>query len=115
MRVAAHSPHHVGKEWAERYKGKFDMGYEAIRETILARQKEMGIVPPDTELPAINPIGTAETRTGPDGKPFPQMDYTKPWDSLPEDEQRLFCRMAEVYAGFLTHADHHIGQMLDYR
>jgi arylsulfatase A-like enzyme len=111
---AAHSPHHVPKEWADGYKGKFDMGYEAIRETILARQKDMGIVPPDTELPAINPIGTAETRTGPEGKPFPQMDYTKPWDSLSEDEQRLFCRMAEVYAGFLTHADHHIGRLIDY-
>jgi arylsulfatase A-like enzyme len=111
---AAHSPHHVPKEWADRYKGKFDMGYEAIREQILARQKELGIVPADTELPAINPIGAPETRTGPEGKPFPQMDYTKPWDSLSGDEKRLFCRMAEVYAGFLSHADHHIGRLIDY-
>jgi arylsulfatase A-like enzyme len=111
---AAHSPHHVAREWADRYKGKFDMGYEAIREQTLARQQELGIVPAGTELPPVNPIGTPETRTGPGGKPFPPMDYTKPWDSLSDEEKRLFCRMAEVYAGFLTHADHHIGRLLDY-
>jgi arylsulfatase len=90
------------------------MGYEAIREQTLARQKEMGIVPADTELPPLNPIGTPQTRTGPDGQPFPAVDYTKPWDSLSADEKRLFARMAEVYAGFLAHADHHIGRLLDY-
>jgi arylsulfatase A-like enzyme len=111
---AAHSPHHAPKEWIERYAGKFDMGYEAIRAQTLARQKEMGIVPPDTDLPPVNPIGTPETRTGPDGQPFPIMDVTKPWDSLFEEEKQLFRRMAEVYAGFLGHADHHIGRLLDY-
>ena len=85
-----------------------------MREQTLARQKEMGIVPPETELPPINPIGTTETRTGPDGKPFPALDVTKPWDSLSDAEKRLFSRMAEVYAGFLAHADHHIGRLLDY-
>jgi arylsulfatase len=111
---AAHAPHHAPKEWADRYKGKFDMGYEAMREQTLARQKKLGIVPADTELPPINPIGTAETRTGPDGIPFPAMDETRPWQSLSDDEQRLFGRMAEVYAGFLSHADHQIGRLLDY-
>jgi arylsulfatase A-like enzyme len=111
---AAHAPHHAPREWIERYAGKFDMGYEAIREQTLARQKEMGIVPPGTELPPLNPIGTQQTRTGPDGQPFPAVDYTKPWDSLSGDERRLFARMAEVYAGFLSHADHHIGRLLDY-
>jgi len=111
---AAHAPHQVGKEWADRFKGKFDMGYEAMREQTLARQKQLGIVPAETELPPINPIGTAETRTGPDGRPFPPVDYTKPWDSLRDGEKRLFARMAEVYAGFLAHADHHIGRLLDY-
>ena len=77
------------------------MGYEAMREETLARQKELGIVPNDTELPPINPIGTPETRTGPDGKPFPPLDVTRPWDSLSDDEKELFSRMAEVYAGFL--------------
>ena len=71
-------------------------------------------MPADTELPPLNPIGTPETRTGPDGLPFPALDYTRPWDSLNADEKRLFARMAEVYAGFLAHADHHIGRLLDY-
>jgi arylsulfatase A-like enzyme len=111
---ACHAPHHAPKEWIDRFKGRFDVGYEAIRETILARQKELGIVPSNTELPPINPIGTPETRHGPDGQPFPPLDYTRPWGSLNPDEKRLFARMAEVYAGFLAHADHHIGRLLDY-
>jgi arylsulfatase A-like enzyme len=111
---AAHAPHHVPKEWADRYKGKFDVGYEEIREQILARQKEMGIVPSTTELPPVNPIGTPENRSGADGQAFPPLDYTKPWDTLSDDERRLFARMAEVYAGFLTHADAQIGRLLDH-
>jgi arylsulfatase len=111
---ACHAPHHVPRDWIEKFRGQFDMGYEAMREQTLARQKEMGIVPPDTELPPVNPIGTPETRSGPDGQPFPELDFTRAWDSLNEDERRLFARMAEVYAGFLAHADHHIGLLLDY-
>jgi arylsulfatase A-like enzyme len=111
---ACHAPHHAPKEWIERYRGRFDLGYEALREQTLARQKQLGIVPPDTELPPVNPIGTPEDRTGPEGKPFPPLDVTRPWASLSEDERQLFCRMAEVYAGFLSHADHHIGRLLDY-
>ena len=111
---ACHAPHHAPKEWIEKYKGRFDMGYEAMREQTLARQKNLGIVPPDTELPPINPIGTPETRTGPDGKPFPMMDVTRPWDSLSDEEKQLFCRMAEVYAGFLAHADDQLGRLLGF-
>jgi arylsulfatase A-like enzyme len=111
---ACHAPHHAPRDWIDRFQGRFDMGYEAIREQTLARQKELGIVPADTELPPVNPIGTPQTRTGPDGKPFPVMDYTKPWDSLSAEEKRLFSRMAEVYAGFLAHTDYHIGRLLDY-
>jgi arylsulfatase len=111
---ACHAPHHAPTEWIERYRGRFDQGYEALREQTLARQKELGIVPPDTELPPVNPIGTPDDRTGPDGKPFPQLDFTRPWGSLSAEEQRLFSRMAEVYAGFLSHADHHIGRLLKY-
>jgi arylsulfatase A-like enzyme len=111
---ACHAPHHAPKEWIDKYKGRFDMGYEAMREQTLARQKELGIVPADTALPPINPIGTTETRTGPDGKPFPPLDVTRPWDSLSDDEKRLFSRMAEVYAGFLAHADAEIGRLLGF-
>ena len=110
---ACHAPHHAPKEWIEKFKGRFDMGYEAIREQTLANQRKLGIVPADTELPPLNPIGD-ETRTGPEGKPFPMLDVTRPWDSLNDEEKRLFARMAEVYAGFLAHADHHIGRLLDY-
>jgi arylsulfatase A-like enzyme len=111
---ACHAPHQAPREWIDKYRGRFDMGYEAIRAQTLARQKEMGLVPQDTELPPINPIGTPQTRKGPDGQPFPEVDYTRPWDSLSDDEKRLFARMAEVYAGFLSHTDYHIGRLLDY-
>jgi arylsulfatase len=111
---ACHAPHQVPKEWIERYKGRFDMGYEAIREQTLERQKKLGIVPEGTELPPVNPIGTPETRKGPDGQPFPAVDTTRPWGSLSDDERQLFCRMAEVYAGFLAHADDQIGRLLAY-
>ncbi len=111
---ACHAPHHAPKEWADRFKGRFDMGYEALREQTLARQKEMGIVPRDTDLPPLNPIGTPDTRSGPDDQPFPALDFTRPWDSLSDEEKRLFSRMAEVYAGFLAHTDAQIGRLLDY-
>jgi arylsulfatase len=110
---ACHAPHHAPKEWSDKFKGRFDMGYEAMREQTLARQKELGLVPANTVLPPINPIGTPETRIGPGGAPFPPLDVTRPWASLHADEKRLFARMAEVYAGFLAHADHHIGRLLD--
>ncbi len=67
---ACHAPHHAPKEWIDKFKGQFDMGYEAMREQTLARQKELGIVPKDTELPPINPIGTPE-RTGPGRQAVP--------------------------------------------
>ncbi len=111
---AAHAPHHAPKDWIEKFKGRFDMGYEAMREQTLAKQKELGLVPPETALPPLNPIGTSQTRTGPDGTPFPMLDVTRPWDSLSDDEKTLFCRMAEVYAGFLAHADAEIGRLLGF-
>ena len=108
---AAHAPHHAPKEWADKYKGRFDMGYEAYREGVLERQKELGIVPESTVLSPINPY--IET-TSQDGTPWPDLDVVRPWDSLSEEERRLFARMAEVYAGFLSHADHELGRLLDY-
>ena len=108
---ATHAPHHVPKEWADRYKGKFDMGYEAYRELVFDRQKMLGLIPESAELSPINPY--AET-TSHDGKPWSELDVVRPWSSLSADEQRLFCRMAEVYAGFLSHADDQLGRLLDY-
>jgi arylsulfatase A-like enzyme len=110
----AHAPHHVFKEWADRYAGRFDEGYEAIREEILARQKDIGLMADDVELSPINPHGEPDGITGPEGKPWPQLDFVRPWDSLSDDEKRLFARMAEVYAGFVTYTDHEIGRFLDY-
>ncbi len=111
---ACHAPHHAPKAWIDKFKGRFDLGYEAMREQTLARQMKLGLVPKDTELPPINPIGTTETRSGPDGKPFPPVDVTRPWASLSDDEKRMFSRMAEVYAGFLAHADDQIGRLLGF-
>ena len=92
---ATHAPHHVPKEWADRYKGAFDDGWDAYREKVFARQKELGIVPQDAEL----------SRHDPD---VPE------WDSLSDDQRRLYARMMEVFAGFLSHTDHHIGRLLDH-
>ncbi|KLK89101.1 arylsulfatase [Methanoculleus sediminis] len=109
----AHAPHHVFKEWADRYRGRFDEGYEKIREQILENQKKMGLLPANTVLSPINPHGEPAT-AGPDGQPWPALDFVPPWDSLSEDEKRLFIRMAEVFAGFVTYTDAQVGRILDY-
>ncbi len=109
----AHAPHHVFKEWADRYKGRFDQGYEAIRPGILARQKELGLLPADVALSPINPHGEPDV-TGPEGQRWPLLDVVRPWDSLSDDEKRLFVRMAEVYAGYVSYTDDQIGRLIDY-
>ena len=108
---AGHAPHHVFKEWADRYAGKFDMGYEQYREIVLENQKKLGIVPPDTELSPVNPYLDVK---GPNGEAWPYQDTVRPWDSLNDEEKRLFSRMAEVFAGFLSYTDAQIGRILDY-
>ncbi len=90
----AHAPHHVPKEWADRYKGKFDDGWDALRERTLARQKEIGLVPADTELTE-------------------RPDIFPAWDSLSDAERTLYARQMEVYAGFQENADWNIGRLLD--
>ena len=92
---AMHAPHHVPKEWADTYKGAFDDGWDAYREKVFARQKELGIVPPDAEL----------SRHDPD---------VPDWETLSADQKKLYARMMEVFAGFLTHTDFHVGRVLDY-
>jgi len=90
----AHAPHHVAPEWADKYKGVFDDGWDALRERTLARQKELGIVPEDTEL-------------------TPRPDLFPAWDSLSDTERKLYVRQMEVYAGFQENADWNIGRLLD--
>src|SRR5882724_785191 len=92
---AQHAPHHVPKEWADKYKGKFDDGWDAYREKVFARQKELGVIPQNTVL----------SRHDPD---------VQDWSELSADERRLYARMMEVFAGFLEHTDHHIGRLIDY-
>ena len=92
---AMHAPHHVPKQWADAYKGQFDDGWEAYREKTFARQKRLGIIPADAEL----------SRHDPD---------VKPWDQCSADEKKLYARMMEVFAGFLTHTDHQIGRLLEF-
>ncbi|MFC7756490.1 arylsulfatase [Tsukamurella soli] len=108
---AGHSPHQVAKEWADRYRGRFDMGYEAYREIVLANQKAMGLLPPDTEMSPINPYADA---TAADGTPWPQTETVLPWDSLTDEQRRVSCRMAEVFAGFLSYTDAQLGRVLDF-
>jgi arylsulfatase len=108
---ACHAPHHAPKEWADKYKGKFDMGYEAYRELVFDRQKKLGVITDKAELSPINPYIDEQSA---DGKVWPEADTVRPWDLLSDDEHRLFARMAEVYAGFLSHADHEIGRLLDH-
>ncbi|MGO8873719.1 MAG: sulfatase-like hydrolase/transferase [Acidimicrobiales bacterium] len=110
---AGHAPHLVPLAWADRYKGVFDEGYEAIRAGILARQIELGLLPEGTVLSSINPHGEPE-RTGPDGQPWPQLDTVRPWDTLDDDARRLFTRMAEVFAGYISYHDDRLGRVLDY-
>ena len=112
---AAHAPHHAPREWIERYAGQVRHGLRGDARADPGPAEGAGHRPGRHRAAAAQPDRHArQTRTGPDGKPFPPLDYTKPWDSLSADEKRLFARMAEVYAGFLSHADHQIGRLLDY-
>ncbi len=90
----AHAPHHVAPEWADKYKGVFDDGWDALRERTLAKQKELGIVPEDTEL-------------------TPRPDLFPAWDSLTDTQKTLYVRQMEVYAGYQENADWNVGRLLD--
>ena len=90
----AHAPHHVAREWSDRYRGRFDQGWDALREETFARQKELGVIPPDAVLTE-------------------RPDEVPAWDDMPEELKPVLCRQMEVYAGFLEHTDHHVGRLLD--
>jgi arylsulfatase len=91
---ATHAPHHVPKEWSEKYKGRFDQGWDALREEIFARQKELGVIPQDADLTE-------------------RHDEIPAWDDMPEELKPVLARQMEVYAGFLEHTDHHVGRLVD--
>ena len=91
---ATHAPHHVPAEWSAKYKGKFDQGWDKLREETFARQKELGVVPQDAEL-----------TTRPAEIPA--------WDETPDDMKPILARQMEVYAGFMEHTDHHVGRVID--
>ena len=91
---ATHAPHHVPTEWSDKYKGKFDQGWDALRDETIARQREAGVVPADAELTA-------------------RPDEIPSWDSMPDDLKPVLARQMEVYAGFLEHTDHHVGRLID--
>jgi arylsulfatase A-like enzyme len=90
---ATHAPHHVPKEWIEKYRGKFDQGWDKVREETLARQIKMGVVPEGTKL-------------------APKPEDIKDWESLSADEKKLFSRQMEVYAGFAAHTDYEVGRLM---
>jgi len=91
---AVHGPHQVAKEWADKYKGKFDDGWDAYRERTYKRQKEMGVIPADTKL-------------------TPRDKTLAGWDSIPEDQRAFQRRLMEVYAGFVEHTDYQVGELLN--
>lgn len=91
---ATHAPHHVPKEWADKYKGKFDMGWDVLREQTFARQKKLGVIPPECEL-------------------TPRPKEIPAWDDMPAEFKAVLIRQMEVYAGFLEFTDHHIGRLFE--
>jgi arylsulfatase A-like enzyme len=91
---ATHAPHHVPAEWSDPYRGKFDQGWDRLREETFARQKELGVIPVDAELTA-------------------RPDEIPAWDDMPEELKPVLARQMEVFAGFLEHTDHHVGRLLD--
>ena len=102
---ANHAPHHAPQEYVDKYRGKFDDGYEAYREWVLPRMIERGVLPEGTKLTPINPLPDDIAVAG---------DAVRPWDSLSAEEKKLFTRMAEVYAGFSEYTDAQVGRIVDY-
>ena len=91
---ATHAPHHVPREWSDKYQGKFDDGWDVRARTIIARQKELGVVPEDAELTA-------------------RHEEIPGWDDMPAELKPVLARQMEIYAGFLEHTDHEVGRLVD--
>jgi len=92
---AAHAPHHVAPEWIDKYRGRFDAGWEALRESTFARQLELGVIPPDARL-------------------TPRPSWVSAWNEVDPDERRLYARYMEVFAAMVTHTDAQIGRLLGF-
>jgi len=92
---ATHAPHQVDRYWSDQYKGKFDKGWDVYREEVFERQKKLGVIPADAKLPARNPD-------------------IKAWDQISPDEQKLYARFMEVYAGYLTYTDFEVGRLINH-
>ncbi len=92
---ATHAPHQVDRYWSDQYKGKFDAGWDAYRAEVFERQKSLGIIPADAKLPDRNPD-------------------IKAWDQLSDNEQKLYARFMEVYAGYLTYTDYEVGRLINH-
>ena len=90
----SHAPHHVSDKWAEKYKGKFDQGWDKLREETFARQKELGVIPPDAELTERD-------------------DAFPAWEDVPDKLKAFYARQMEVYAGYSENADHNVGRVID--
>ena len=101
---ANHAPHQAPPEYIDKYKGKFDDGYEAYREWVLKRMIEKGVIPEGTKLTELNPMADVAIPA----------DQVRPWDTLNDQEKKLFARMAEVWAGFSEYTDAQIGRLIDY-
>jgi arylsulfatase len=91
---ATHAPHHVAPEWSDKYQGRFDAGWDALRDEVFARQKELGVIPPEAEL-------------------TPRPEDIQAWDDVPDILKPVLARQMEVYAGFLEHTDHAVGRVID--
>lgn len=91
---ATHAPHHVPKEWADQYKGQFDAGWDALREQTIARQKQLGVIPPECEL-------------------TDRHSEIPAWEEMPEAFRPVLSRQMEVYAGFMAYTDHHVGRIIE--
>ncbi len=102
---ANHAPHHAPQDYIDKYKGVFDDGYEAYREWVLKRMIERGVLPAGTELTPLNPMPADVAN---------EADYVRPWDELNDEEKRLFCRMAEVYAAISEYTDVQVGRIIDF-
>ena len=102
---ANHAPHHCPQEYIDKYKGKFDDGYEAYRETVLPKMIAKGIIPKGTQLTPLNPLPAEISNPG---------DMVRPWNTLNADEKKLFSRLMEVYAGFSEYTDAQAGRIIDY-